>query len=291
VNDGGDAETERVARERTGRETPVRHISKPQGGVASTRNAGARAATGDLLLFADDDVIVDPAHVERHVLAHERHANALVNGVPQFSARALEALRATPFGRYRIDLEQRFESEADGRWLGSDCFETEIVTARDLSIERSVFHDIGGFDDSFPYAGAEDQDLSLRARAAGCTLVRDHGIAFENDERTISLAQFCVREERSAETAVVLARKFPERAASMAIYRQNRPIARGDPPALVSKKAVKALLSRDLALSALDRAGAALDRLPGDGAWRRPFYEGLVGLHIFRGVRTGLRDR
>ena len=38
---------------------------------------------------------------------------------------------------------------------------------------RETFERIGGFDQTFPFAGAEDQDFSIRAREQGCELVID----------------------------------------------------------------------------------------------------------------------
>src|SRR5439155_10382038 len=48
----------------------LRRVVQPQSGLAAARNAGARAATGDVVLFLDDDMEPSPglvaAHLERH---------------------------------------------------------------------------------------------------------------------------------------------------------------------------------------------------------------------------------
>lgn len=51
---------------------PLRSVCEPRLGVSAARNAGVRAARGELVLFTDDDVDVDPAWLGAHVAAAER---------------------------------------------------------------------------------------------------------------------------------------------------------------------------------------------------------------------------
>lgn len=286
---GGDLETAEVVRSR--QQGSVRlHLSRGQRrGAAAARNSGARLAKGDLLLFCDDDVIVEPPHLRLHLEARASQGDALVNGVSEFRAELRSALERTSFGRYRLELERRFETEADGRPLGGERFETAFLSARNLGIRRELFWEIGGFDETFPYAGAEDQDLSLRARSAGCRLIRDHRIRVINNEQIITFRQFCTREERSAHTTVPLVRKFPDQAARLTVFTENRPIAPGDPPGLALKKALKLVLSRRPALAVIHRLIEKLEQAPATTELLPAFYRAAVGLHIFLGVRTGIR--
>jgi len=286
---GGDREVERVVRERQGSDVSLTLISQANAGAAAARNRGARVAQGDLLLFCDDDVLVEPDHLDQHLGTQRQYEGSLVNGVSRFAPGALSRLQATSFGRYRIELEHRFEAEADGRRMDETCVETSFVSARNLGLGRALFWELGGFDESFPYAGAEDQELSLRARRAGCLLLRNHGIRVLNNEPTITLRDFCLREERSAETAVVLARKLPEHAVR-AIVAENGPVSRADAPALIVKKAAKSMLSVRPVLTWLKRIAERSQRAPVGEAVRRRLYQLVVGLHIFKGVRNGFRS-
>ncbi len=70
VDDGSTDETGECARQLGERWAgALRVISKANGGPASARNAGIRAATGDLVAFTDSDCIADPDWVERLVAA------------------------------------------------------------------------------------------------------------------------------------------------------------------------------------------------------------------------------
>jgi GT2 family glycosyltransferase len=256
-----------------------------RGGAAAARNRGAELAGGDLVIFCDDDVVVAPDHVRLHLEKQSQWPRALVNGVSEFAPDVLAALRSTPFGRYRIALEEWFEADADGISVDGDCNETRFVTARNLALRRDLLRELGGFDEAFPYAGAEDQALSLMARQADCSLIRCRDIKVLNNEPIVTLREFCRREERSAQTFVVLVSRFPSEA-ERPLYAENGPISRRDPPRKVLKKGAKWILSRRPLLSALHRLIAALERRHLAEPRLRSLYAAVIGLHIFRGVRT-----
>jgi len=288
VDDDGSGDAAKVIAALDTGSLRVRCLDGSRGGAAAARNRGAASGEGDLLIFCDDDVIVQPDHVERHVAAREAVGDPLVNGVWTLPERTLASFRSTPFGRFRLDLQRAFEAEADGRALGDQRYETPLVSARNLAIRRELFWGLGGFDDAFPWAGAEDQDLSLRARKAGCPLVRDHGIRVLHNEQILTLDQFCTREERSAQTAVVLARKFPAEAGDRPLFAENTRVSRSDGFRVAAKKASKWMLARRIPLSVLHRVTRAAERLRAPEAVVRGLYRRVVGLHIFRGVRSEL---
>jgi glycosyltransferase involved in cell wall biosynthesis len=69
VDDGSTDDTRDVARV-AATELDVRYIRRAHAGVAASRNAAIRAARGELLIFTDDDRVVDPDFVADHVAAH-----------------------------------------------------------------------------------------------------------------------------------------------------------------------------------------------------------------------------
>jgi GT2 family glycosyltransferase len=289
VDDG--SSVERLVADFRGGPVAVHYRAQSGRGAAATRNLGARLASGELLVFCDDDVVVSGDHARRHLHAHERFERALVNGISSLPPQTLAEFESTPFGRYRLELERSYEAEADIDPLGEDRFAASLLSARNLSIRRDLFWEIGGFDEGFPWAGAEDQDLSLRAERAGCTLVRDHNIRILHNEQILSVGQFCTREERSAETMVVLCEKYPDEARRRALFRENSYLTLGDGAKLTIKKALKSIFAQPPVLAMIDRVVPLIERssVP-EGALHR-IYRGLVGLHIFRGVRRGLQKR
>jgi GT2 family glycosyltransferase len=286
VDDGSGDETPEVVARYPG----VRFVQQENRGAAAARNHGARIARGELVLFLDDDIVVEPSHLARHLLVHARHPRALVNGEWKFAPATIAALRATAFGRYRLTLEEEFRRGATTEALDDGYLLCSVIPSQDLSLPRELFWEIGGFDEDFPAAGAEDQEFSLRARDAGCVLLRDTSIRLLHNDSRVTLEAFCRREERSARTVPYLARRYPEAAVALSYGRGNGRVNRGDGAALASKKLAKSALARDPALSVLRFMIHGLERLGAPDALLARAYSALAGLHIFRGFRRALRD-
>ena len=60
----------------------VRVLEQPHRGPAAARNRGAAAATGDLLIFLDDDIEVLPGFVAAHVEAHATPDSVAIGYLP-----------------------------------------------------------------------------------------------------------------------------------------------------------------------------------------------------------------
>ena len=127
-------------------------------GFAETCNAGAARTTADILVFLNDDTVVQPGWLECLVGATERAAIAgsalfYPDGQIQHSG---VFLRRDPAGRL----------EAYNRRTPSPSGPIPAVTGACLAIRRDVWDDLAGFDESYRN-GYEDVDLCLRARQDG----------------------------------------------------------------------------------------------------------------------------
>jgi GT2 family glycosyltransferase len=113
-----------------------------------------------VLAFTDDDCVPDSGWLEAMLGALERSPGCLLGG------RTENALAANP------------SSEAS-QWVIAHLYaeglrrtgELPFVTSNNLALERELFDALGGFDESFLEAAAEDRDLSTRCRALGGSLV------------------------------------------------------------------------------------------------------------------------
>lgn len=131
-------------------------------GAARAKNRGAREATGDLLFFTDDDVIVS-----RDALARlaENFDDARVAGVVGLLDRKI------PFDDFASNFKNlwmRFTYERMPRErIG--LFYTSVAATR-----REVFLQLGGFDEKYYGASiAEDTEFGQRAWSAGHNIVLD----------------------------------------------------------------------------------------------------------------------
>jgi hypothetical protein len=95
------------------------------------------------LLFLDDDMTVGFDFLSAHQRAHEEWPETLVVG----SVRLPDEALATPFGRFRQDLEQRATPRLRGL-----ISTRNFCTAANMSISRELFLHLGGFDASLPAA-------------------------------------------------------------------------------------------------------------------------------------------
>ena len=291
VDDGADDETAGIVHRFRGHGVELMIEAQTHRGAACARNLGARLAGGEMLLFCDDDMILEPSYLRLHLLVRERHGDAVVSGAWRFSPKVMEALGRSPFGRYRIHLERGFQEDGGGRPLEGDpgCLLMPLLGSGNLVLRRDRFWEIGGFDEDFPVAGAEDQDFSIRARAAGALLLLDTNIhCLQNDNR-LTLRDYCAREERSAETMPYLVRKYPSELGQVPYVRENRPIQAGDPPSLMLKKLVKTVLAGSALLELLHRFVRLLEAAHGPERLLRRVYTMLLGIHLFRGFRRSWR--
>jgi GT2 family glycosyltransferase len=124
-------------------------------GPAGARNRGAAVARAPLLAFVDDDCVPQPGWAVALVAALEGHPDALAGG-PVVNAYPRDVAAAAA----HAVLEALYA-----------CPTEDFLAAANLSLRRERFVELGGFDESFPTAAAEDRDLCARAIDSGMEVV------------------------------------------------------------------------------------------------------------------------
>jgi glycosyltransferase involved in cell wall biosynthesis len=81
VNNGSTDDTERVLDAFAGR-LPLRHAFEPSPGLSHARNTAIKHATGDYIVWTDDDALVDVDWLSAYARAVERHPDAAIFGGP-----------------------------------------------------------------------------------------------------------------------------------------------------------------------------------------------------------------
>ncbi len=153
VNDGSDDDTDDVmAKDGKG----AIYIKQKNAGVSAARNAGAKASSGEYLLFLDADDLLHPQAIEW--LMQEmggRQDRLCVMGVRQFSVDpGVGEDRLLP--RNTPALPRLFY----------DNFAPPLA----FMCSRRMFEDVGGFDTDLAVWSCEDWDLWLRMSLRGCEL-------------------------------------------------------------------------------------------------------------------------
>ena len=284
-----DTGAEKRASERIARSHGARFLEHADRGVSVARNLGARAASGDLLMFVDDDIVVGKENLRQHEALHMLRDRCLVSGHWEYEPELRRKLESSPLGRWRLayeDLYNKPSGVADDDRRGR--VHPQTLTTQNLSMRAAVFWSLGGFDERFP-VGAEDQDLTWRAARAGHLLVYDYDIRIIHNDQHSDLTALCRRQERGAIGTVYFARKNPD-APAAPMLRMNGPVGREDSSRLVLRKLSRALLSRQIPLAMAHRLVSLVEVVRPDGGWPlESLYRALGGLYVFRGVRRGLR--
>ncbi|HEV2739703.1 MAG TPA: glycosyltransferase [Candidatus Elarobacter sp.] len=140
VDNGSSDATPGVARAHGAR---YAFVAEPNRGKA--RNAGIALATGDAILFVDDDVVTPPHFLAAHAKAHRDEIFPLaVSGpilnVPDASHRPKPT---------KVNVSRAF-----------------FVTCN-VSVRAASLRAVGGFDEDFDLYGWEDTELGARLRAHG----------------------------------------------------------------------------------------------------------------------------
>lgn len=137
-------------------------VDAPNRGPNSSRQAGLEAASGDVVLFLDDDVLPDPGLAAGHA-AHHAHTEGLVvvGYMPVIKesdgryATATGELYAREYERRVTSYEQDPDSILRNLWGGN------------VSLQRHDALRVGVENPSHPGRRHEDQDFGLRCDNAG----------------------------------------------------------------------------------------------------------------------------
>jgi len=118
------------------------YVAGPQRGPAANRNHGAQQASGDWLVFTDDDCLPQSGWLEAYAASADECD--VIEG------------RTSAFGqRTRVDEECPINETGGFLW---SC---------NFAIKRDLFLQMGGFNEDFPAAAMEDVELNVRVNKAG----------------------------------------------------------------------------------------------------------------------------
>lgn len=129
-------------------------------GAAVGLNAGAKIATGEILLFLDDDMEYQPELVRSHQRMHEEGAYDVVIG--HFP---LGKLPAPSFFR---DVIHEWTEDWQCSFPQDVSFYDALCSGH-FSLKKDLYQAVGGFDENFSVWGRKDSELGFRLIQHGAT--------------------------------------------------------------------------------------------------------------------------
>jgi len=111
-------------------------------GPAAVRNRGAQYASGELIVFTDDDCLPQPGWISEYWRAYE----ALNEKRAAFTGQTI-----VPHSRLPTDYERNIAQLETAEFITANC-----------AIDKTVFNRVKGFDEDFKTAWREDSDMHFK---------------------------------------------------------------------------------------------------------------------------------
>lgn len=138
----------------------VEYIRRDPGGNRSAaRNVGADRARGELLVFADGDQEAPPQWISEHLRWQEPVEQVLVVGHRREHVEDEQE-------SWRPEVRERVTAEFSDNYRRISC-PWYFAFSGNMSIKKSDFEAVGGFDDGFKGWGFEDVEFGYRASKLG----------------------------------------------------------------------------------------------------------------------------
>lgn len=172
-------------------------------GVAAARNTGVKCAVNDLLLFIDDDILVTKEQI-KHIYDYQKNNPKCILMLNwEYTPEINNQLLSTKFGRYIINNQlNSFKGyRKQLSWEENTIFEVEAFANFLIMIDKTVFLGVGGYNESFPFAGGEDTELSKRLYEIGIRFFIDsRQTVFHNEIDRTELNGWLLRKKKSGMT-------------------------------------------------------------------------------------------
>lgn len=180
-------------------------LTQKNSGAPIARNRGIREATGEIVIFIDNDIIPTSNFIAEHLKTHDKYLDekTAVVGLTVWDP----ALKLTPFQKW-LGEGMQFDYH---RLSGKERADFLAFYTSNLSLHRKFLLE-NPFDEEFRLPGAtafEDTELGFRLEQAGMNLYfNPEALAYHHEEKTLS--QVAERKFKEGQISHLLYEKHPE---------------------------------------------------------------------------------
>jgi GT2 family glycosyltransferase len=132
-------------------------------GRAATRNAGIKAASGEFILFLDDDVWAAPDLLQAHYEKQREIGGGAVVGAAPIS-------EEVPHDIWN-DFYRQWIDKLNNKMIRSEELSYHFFFTGNASVSREALNRSGLFDESFKGYSSEDSELGYRLKTSGIKIV------------------------------------------------------------------------------------------------------------------------
>jgi glycosyltransferase involved in cell wall biosynthesis len=298
VDDGSTDGTEAIAAETF--PFTLRYFRQSNQGDAAARNLGARQSQADILVFLDDDILLEPGYLANLIQAHDQCQNRIVVGtwnLWQAERTRLSQTLNTMLAPGADPARSLFEQDA-----GPTSDHTQTITelpfrdveSNNMSLKREAYFTIGMMQ-GLDFSGSSmwcDLEFTYRAYRQGFEFRRStNAICWHRDHAALNLDAYKQRARTAAYRAVVLFQSYPELLTHVPMFSDKTPIIWGqDPPRLMARKFARSTVSSRPALWSMERIVKVLEKRYPASSLLPILYRFIIGGYIFHGYREGLRE-
>ena len=259
----------------------LRYFWQNNQGDAIARNLGAKQSQADILVFLDDDMLVEPDYLTYLIRDHAEYQNRITVGLVN-----IRPEETTP-------LSLAIDTSIAPNFTSAEVAFTDVFS-NNMSIRREAYFKIGmmqGLD--FPGSSMWcDLDFNYRAYQQGFQFFRStKAICWHRDYTVRSLDVYKKRVRTSSYRAVVLFQRYPELLAHVPMFYDKNPIIwRQDPLRLIARKLGRSMTSSRLILWSMEQIVHILEKRYPASTLLSMLYRYIIGGYTFQGYREGLRE-
>lgn len=286
VNDGSnDPEYDRVLSQPF--HVRIESLHQNHQGAAAARNLGACRSQADILLFLDDDIIVEPHFIRAIIDEHNHYERAIIMGFFQPFLSGQDPpfrIANSLFTRLRTGSELVFQVPY------TDC------TSHNLSIKRRHFLELNMFQDPTNGCGWpnwDDIDLAYRAHQEGFLFIRTtKAVGSHIDYACEDFNTFCQRNYRAGKSAVYLFEKYPDLEQQLPMFHDKTTSKIfQDPFFLYLRKVFRRVTARKPVIAVMEKAISLLEKKSPNSVVLHQLYRWTNSSYIYNGYRQGLKEK